>query len=301
MARDMQRQKVYNWENSQSWGCKTSYLTQDQCKEVIKKLDKIFKRKTELKFKNIQNGVSYARGKNLIAIQNKWARNYEVLLHEYAHIITPQKVEAHGPEFVSNFCMLLSYLHPEQPTLKELAKSLNERNIRFIGFDRSDAKKRLSKRIKPFPQVAKEFVPLPKKVVKKRIHPKQKCKDLLEQYDWLKIQRNYDQFYSGGIEIDVYDKTLEHELDWEADRDMREHTVWSWKEAYERALKLIHEHHAKFYFWEFNHLHQQKVTNKYEEYQKKFSKFANFMFTTGEKTKLHTLIWSTRKAWRERV
>jgi hypothetical protein len=273
-------------------------LTQDQCKEVIKKLDKIFKRKTELKFKNIQNGVSYARGKNLIVIQNKWARNYEVLLHEYAHIITPQKVEAHGAEFVANFCMLLSYLHPEQPTLKELAKSLNEANIRFVGFDRSDAKKRLSKRIKPFSQVAKEFVPLPKKVVKKRIHPKQKCMDLLEKYDWLKIQKNYDQFYSEGIEIDVYDKTLEHELDWDADRDMREHTVWSWKEAYERALKLIHEHHAKFYFWEFNHLHKQKVIDKHEEYQKKFSTFAN---SDIEKTKLHTLIWSTRKAWRGRV
>ena len=299
MARDMQRQKVYNWENSQSWGCKTSYLTQDQCKEVIKKLDKIFKRKTELKFKNIQNGVSYARGKNLIAIQNKWARNYEVLLHEYAHIITPQKVEAHGPEFVSNFCMLLSYLHPEQPTLKELAKSLNERNIRFVGFERSDAKKRLSKRIKPFPQVAKEFVPLPKKVVKKRIHPKQKCKDLLEQYDWLHINKVDDELYRDfGIEIDVYDKTLKHELDWEECRELREFTVWSWKEAYERALKLIHEHHAKFYFWEFNHLHKQKVIDKHEEYQKKFSTFAN---SDIEKTKLHTLIWSTRKAWRERV
>ena len=42
MSRDVQRQKVYDWEDSQSWMIKNSYLSQKQCQDVIKRLNKIF-------------------------------------------------------------------------------------------------------------------------------------------------------------------------------------------------------------------------------------------------------------------
>ena len=40
--RDKQKQKVYTWENSQSWMTKKSYLSQDQCKAVIKKHKSVY-------------------------------------------------------------------------------------------------------------------------------------------------------------------------------------------------------------------------------------------------------------------
>jgi hypothetical protein len=44
---------------------------------------------------------------------------------------------------------LVAY-HPDKPTFKELAKTLNERNIDFDLFDRTWRILELSKRIKPF-------------------------------------------------------------------------------------------------------------------------------------------------------
>ena len=52
--RDSQKQKVYDWEDSQSWMIKNSYLSQKQCQDVIKRLNKIFKLRVTLRFRNGQ-------------------------------------------------------------------------------------------------------------------------------------------------------------------------------------------------------------------------------------------------------
>ena len=105
--RDTQRQKVYDWEDSQSFMIKKSYLTEKQCHAVIKRLNKIFRRQVTLRFKN-GHGSCWAFNKRDILIRNDWGRSYGVLLHEYAHCLTGDK---HGKSFVSEFCVLLHYLH----------------------------------------------------------------------------------------------------------------------------------------------------------------------------------------------
>ena len=51
--RDFQRKRVYDWERSQPWFKPfVSYLTQEQVRSVIERLDKVFKTKTKI-FPNI--------------------------------------------------------------------------------------------------------------------------------------------------------------------------------------------------------------------------------------------------------
>ena len=78
-----------------------------------------------------------------------------MLLHEYAHCLTSDK---HGKKFVSEFCILLHHLHPLQPSLSELAKSLNDNKIDFCSFDKTISKRKLSKRFKPFEDVSTEVI-----------------------------------------------------------------------------------------------------------------------------------------------
>ena len=151
--RDTQRQKVYDWENAQSFMIKKSYLTQKQCRAVIKRLNKIFEKQVRHEFKN-GYGTCFARG-NQIIIRNEWGRSYGVLLHEYAHCLTSDK---HGKKFVSEFCILLHHLHPLQPSLSELAKSLNEAKVDFCSFDKTISKRKLSKRFKTFEDVSTEVI-----------------------------------------------------------------------------------------------------------------------------------------------
>ena len=180
-VRDTQRQKVYDWENSQSWMIKKSYLTQEECLMVIKRLNKIFKKRVKIKFKN-GNGSCYAYNNNQIVIRNDWGRSYAVLLHEYAHCIASTH-HKHDGSFVSEYCLLLHYLHPEQPTIKDLVKSLNNANVDFIDFEKTLSRKVLSKRLKPFTQVCTEPLPVPVNNVKTRVSAKQRVQKIL--LSWL--------------------------------------------------------------------------------------------------------------------
>ena len=47
--RDFQKKRVYDWELSQSWMSKISYLTEQQVRLIIERLDKVFKRRTKTK------------------------------------------------------------------------------------------------------------------------------------------------------------------------------------------------------------------------------------------------------------
>jgi len=144
--RDKQRKKVYDWEDSQSWMVKNSLLTQKECHKVIKRLNLIYRKKVKLRFLN-GHGNCFARDKSEIVIRNDWGRNYGVLFHEYAHCLSN---DSHGGKFVSEYCMLLSHLHPNQPTRKELVKSLNDASIEFIDFENTISAKKLSRRLKAF-------------------------------------------------------------------------------------------------------------------------------------------------------
>jgi hypothetical protein len=213
--RDIQRQKVYDWEDSQSFMIKKSYLTEKQCHAVIKRLNKIFRKQVTLRFKN-GHGSCWAFNKRDILIRNDWGRSYGVLLHEYAHCLTGDK---HGKSFVSEFCVLLHYLHPLQPSISELAKSLNKANVDFGSFDKTISKKKLTKRHKPFEDVCTDPLPVP--IKKKRVSAKQKIETLLEKYDSL-----YVSYYYGDIYVSYKDK---------------EECIYngSWKSAYEKAIEMI--------------------------------------------------------------
>ena len=187
--RDSQKQKVYDWEDSQSWMIKRSYLSQEQCHQVIKRLNKIFRRKVKLRFRN-GHGSCYAFNRNEIMIRNQWGRSYSVLLHEYAHCLTN---DYHGACFVSEFCMLLHLLHPEQPSIKGLVKSLNDMNVQFIDFEKTVSKKVLSKRLKSFEDVSTVVIPEPKKYIKRRMSAKKRVQKLLDE--WVNAEDVYNPFY----------------------------------------------------------------------------------------------------------
>lgn len=187
--RDSQKQKVYDWEDSQSWMIKRSYLSQEQCHQVIKRLNKIFRRKVKLRFRN-GHGSCYAFNRNEIMIRNQWGRSYSVLLHEYAHCLTN---DYHGGWFVSEFCMLLHHLHPDEPAIKDLVKSLNDANVQFNDFEKTKCRKRLSKRHKPFEDVSTEPIKVP--VKKKRVSAKQRVENLMTQHESLCVSYWYGDMY----------------------------------------------------------------------------------------------------------
>ena len=168
---------------------KTSYLTQEQCHQVIKRLNKIFKRKVKLRFRN-GHGNCYAFNRNEIMIRNQWGRSYSVLLHEYAHCLTD---DYHGGWFVAEFCMLLHHLHPDQPDIKELVISLNNVNVQFNDFEKTKCKKRLSKRYKPFEDVSTVVIPEPKRYIKRRMSAKKRVQKLLDE--WVNPYDIYTNFY----------------------------------------------------------------------------------------------------------
>tara|TARA_R110002167_G_scaffold319065_1_gene524759 strand:- start:162 stop:908 length:747 start_codon:yes stop_codon:yes gene_type:complete len=132
MMRDSQRSKVYAWERQASWGERTNNELDDtQVLHIVKELDRKLKRKqkTTIVFTNRHANATAQNWGNIITIPRKWARCWSVVLHEYAHLLTP--AEQHGPVFVSTFCVLLKNFHPAKPTFKELSADLRERSIDF--------------------------------------------------------------------------------------------------------------------------------------------------------------------------
>jgi len=241
--RDKQRQKVYDWEDSQSWMVKKSYLTQDQCHEVIKRLNKIFKRRIKLRFKN-GHGKCFANRYEIV-IRNKWGRSYGVLLHEYAHHLS---ADLHGRKFVSEYCMLLHYLHPDQPSIKDLVASMNKANVEFYDFERTTCNKRLSRRLKPFHSVCTTPIPESKRYIKKRTSPKQRVQKLLEKWDDHYHISDYEYY---GFSKFVNINNIEHGVELE-----------SWKKVEECLLEAIEQklhEHEDYQYVEIQPLRIQKV------------------------------------------
>ena len=234
--RDFQRKRVYDWELSQSWMSKISYLTEQQVRLIIERLDKVFKRKTKIKFKN-GYGCSFARGGSEIHLRKKWALNYGVILHEYAHLLTK---DIHGRQFVSAYCNLLNIFHPKQPSIDELCQTMYQFRVSHDCFDEWRRKHKLTRRHKPFEDVPETAIVEVEKPKKKRISAKQRCQMLTEEHDWLHIY--HDTWFDNELTIEVYDKTF---VDEETINDRLEFRFYSWKEAKEEALELIEEHESQ--------------------------------------------------------
>lgn len=227
MSRDVQKQKVYDWEDSQSWMIKRSYLSQEQCHQVIKRLNKIFRRNVKLRFRN-GHGSCWAFNQNDILIRNDWGRSYSVLIHEYAHCLSN---DSHNGRFVSNYCLLLHHLHPEQPSLKDLVRSLNDANIDFVDFEKTLSKRVLSKRLKPFEDVSTVVIPKPKRFIKRRMSAKKRVHKLLDEWGKFYDVAEYEYYSNKFVNING----IEHGIELE-----------SWKEVEDCLLEAIeqrlHEH-----------------------------------------------------------
>tara|TARA_R110002020_G_scaffold165813_5_gene353561 strand:- start:19657 stop:20421 length:765 start_codon:yes stop_codon:yes gene_type:complete len=143
-VRDSQRSKVYKWENDQDWMTKTGGLSRGYAEYLAKSAA----RYPELlvKFPGNRTGSAWSSytGKT-ISLPN-WALTHGVVLHEAAHSVVSRKntktrVAVHGPEFVTEYCLMLHYLHPQRPTIQALTKSLNERNVQFSGMNNPELHK----------------------------------------------------------------------------------------------------------------------------------------------------------------
>ena len=222
--RDFQRSKVYAWENAQSWSDKPgsikrrlkedgkwgieltdpspNTLSKIEILFIVEKLNKVFDLDIKVQCKPKSSHKAYYRdhGK-LICIPMTWANNWSVLLHEYAHALTNNEI-AHGKEFVTAYCNLLHYLHPSKPCYKELAKSLNDKNIDFVSLPSSDWDKKL-KRVKiDLNKIPSSFINKfkPKKKVKseyeKMVH---RCRGrvyrLKKQYPHISVEKEYGTDY----------------------------------------------------------------------------------------------------------
>jgi len=230
MSRDIQKQRVYDWEDSQSWMIKRSYLTQDECRAIIKRLNKIYKRNVSIRFRN-GHGSCWAFNKHDILIRNEWGRSYAVLLHEYAHCIAGH---GHDRSFVSEYCMLLNQLHPEQPSITDLVKSMNAQNVDFSDFEKTVSKKKLSKRHKPFADVCTDSLPVPVKIVKKRVSAKQRVRKILDQ--WLHPDQSNNANYYDVAEYEYYRNKFVNINGCEHSQDLD-----TWKEVEVCLLEAIEE------------------------------------------------------------
>lgn len=232
--RDYQRRKVYEWERSQPWYTWNSYLTEKQVMKCYEKLDNNLRKKGQ-RIKVVfssgrgSSNAGWRYGRPRVLLKREWALNYNVILHEYAHLLSKDN---HGPKFVSVYCCLLVAYHPDKPTFKELAKTLNEHNIDFDSFDRTWKILKLSKRIKPFPDCKRD--PLPKPIKKTRQSPKQKLIKLCEEYDWLAYDNETGFPY---FKCEVWDTREDENRDIYFD-EMTDNSD-SWKMAYQYALELI--------------------------------------------------------------
>lgn len=232
--RDSQKQKVYDWEDSQSWMIKRSYLSQDQCHQVIKRLNKIFRRNVKLRFRN-GHGSCWAFNQNDILIRNEWGRSYAVLIHEYAHCLSN---DSHNGRFVSNYCLLLHHLHPEQPSIKDLVRSLNDANIDFVDFEKTLSKRVLSKRLKPFEDVSTVIIPEPKRFIKRRMSAKKRVQKLLDEWGKFYDVAEYEYYSFKFVNING----IEHGIELESWKEVEDCLL----EAIEQKLHLHKDYNEKY-------------------------------------------------------
>ena len=144
MARDNQRQKVYDWERKYLEDLPgNKSLSLEECQQLINRsCQRYSKVVPELKD---GRGTRFARGSSRVINLPGWARKTWVVLHEIAHSIqmgkrdlfTPFEYQYHGPEFMRLFLDLLVWQKLEKlPELRRSAKKSGIKVATAIGAPR---------------------------------------------------------------------------------------------------------------------------------------------------------------------
>ena len=313
MQTDYQQSRVYKWENASAWSQKGSKTLETyQIKYLNKRLNRLFGLKTDVHDK-YANGVCHYDSYDDAIYLAGYGFNWSVYLHEYAHALTVDSEPPHGKEFVSAFCALLHFVHPDKPSISDLAKSANSYDLDFVSLTQNIWYKKLSRSKiaiskatkpqekiiepkKPLNQVHKNYQKLLarqenllkrqkqyeanlkrvanslKKVTKsikqyetkydeekltskyaepvvKKIpkSPKQKCLELCEEHNWLKIEKNVLDWDEIEMQIYVWDYKEEvADPDYFAEGSSGEYCCIGWKAAHERALELIKDRRKQY-------------------------------------------------------
>tara|TARA_R110000787_G_C13271974_1_gene431584 strand:+ start:38 stop:769 length:732 start_codon:yes stop_codon:yes gene_type:complete len=234
---DYQQSRVYKWERDTNWFCQfKDQLNHEEIKYIVNRLNKVFGLTTKIHTKRANGLCHFNRSKNAIYLA-RYGFNWSVVLHEYAHAITKYHKPSHGDYFVSAYCSLLRYLHPDKPTYQELSASANKWNLDFVNLRYSDYDKKLKRVVIDIDKAPKPKVVV-KKPKKKGVRYKEKCQELIDQHDWLKIER--DDGWESELRIDVWDYDYsELNQDYFNEGSSGEYCTWSWKQAHDRALVLI--------------------------------------------------------------
>lgn len=145
MKTDFQQSRVYKWENASAWSQKgNKTLETYQLKYLNKRLNGLFGLKTEVHDK-YANGVCHYNTYDDAIYLAGYGFNWSVYLHEYAHALTSNSKPPHGKEFVSAFCALLHFVHPDKPSISDLAKSANSYDLDFVSLTENIWYKKLSR------------------------------------------------------------------------------------------------------------------------------------------------------------
>lgn len=192
MKTDFQQSRVYKWENASAWSQKGSKTLETyQIKYLNKRLNRLFGLKTDVHDKYANGVCHYNTHYDAIYLAG-YGFNWSVYLHEYAHALTTDHKPAHGKEFVSAFCALLHFVHPDKPSISDLAKSANSYDLDFVSLTEniwykklSRSKIDISKAIKPQEKVIEPKKPL------NQVH-KNYQKLLARQENLLKKQKQYE-------------------------------------------------------------------------------------------------------------
>jgi len=133
-----QTQRVYSWEEHVFTDCYLSYLTLDECREIVTTLwSKLgFVQASPQVFDG--RGAGYARAKECHELHlPQWARNYTVLAHELAHCvmdpINSNDSLDHGGMFMHTYLYLLTLVTNHRYT--DLEASVRAHGLRINRFN----------------------------------------------------------------------------------------------------------------------------------------------------------------------
>ncbi len=132
MARDSQRQKVYNWEYRVYPDSYKEEMTLMECVKFVHDICKDY----GVAPPAVNDGRRRRRavgGLHRIALP-KWSRNRVIILHELAHTLTMRysktlDIAAHGPEYVRVLIELLAKYN--NASVRELSKSARASKIKI--------------------------------------------------------------------------------------------------------------------------------------------------------------------------
>jgi len=127
--RDSQRARLYKAERA-AWACynPSPPLTLEACKKLIQRAARYAHGPTP--YVADGRGTRIARASQYRINLPRWARKTTIVLHEYAHIITPHPEPGHGRVFARNYIRLIRrFVGKTESDIMKLA--FREYGVRF--------------------------------------------------------------------------------------------------------------------------------------------------------------------------